>query len=70
MILVTGATGHLGSAIINYLLKKLSASQIAALVRDVSKAAGLKEKGVTYESVITRMLHRSTKRCRESKKFC
>jgi dTDP-D-glucose 4,6-dehydratase len=46
MILVTGATGHLGSAIINYLLKKLSASQIVALVRDVSKAADLKEKGV------------------------
>ena len=46
MILITGATGHLGSATINYLLKKLPASQIAALVRDESKASDLKEKGV------------------------
>lgn len=46
MILVTGATGHLGSATIDFLLKKLSASQIAALVRDESKASDLKVKGV------------------------
>ncbi len=46
MILVTGATGHLGSATIDFLLKKLPASQIAALVRDEQKAAGLKAKGV------------------------
>ena len=46
MILVTGATGHLGSAIIDFLLQQLPASQIAGLVRDEQKAAGLKEKGV------------------------
>lgn len=46
MILITGAAGHLGSATINYLLKKLPASQIAALVRDESKASDLKEKNV------------------------
>ena len=46
MILITGATGHLGSATINFLLKKLPASRIAAFVRDAGKAADLKEKGV------------------------
>jgi NAD(P)H dehydrogenase (quinone) len=46
MILVTGATGHLGSATINSLLKKLPASQIAGLVRDENKAAALKATGV------------------------
>ena len=46
MILITGATGHLGSAIIDFLLKKTSANQIAALVRDESKASDLKEKDV------------------------
>ena len=46
MILVTGATGHLGVAIIDFLLQKLPASQLAALARDEAKAAGLKAKGV------------------------
>ena len=46
MILVTGATGHLGMVVIQTLLKNTSANQIAALVRDESKAAALKEKGV------------------------
>ncbi|TGE14713.1 SDR family oxidoreductase [Hymenobacter elongatus] len=46
MILMTGATGHLGSATIEFLLQKLPASQIAALVRDASKAASLQAKGV------------------------
>jgi NAD(P)H dehydrogenase (quinone) len=47
MILVTGATGHLGAATIDYLLKKVPATQVAALVRDEAKAAGLKAKGVS-----------------------
>jgi NAD(P)H dehydrogenase (quinone) len=46
MILVTGATGQLGTAVIQNLLKKTSANQIAALVRDESKASDLKERGV------------------------
>lgn len=46
MILITGATGHLGSVTIDFLLKKTSADQIAALVRDENKASDLKEKGV------------------------
>lgn len=46
MILVTGATGQLGSATIAYLLKNTTADKIAALVRDENKAQHLKEKGI------------------------
>jgi len=45
-ILITGATGHLGKAIINGLTSKHTAEQISALVRDVSKARDLEEQGV------------------------
>ena len=47
MILVTGATGHLGSATLHFLLKKLPASQLAALVRDEGKAAHLSQQGIS-----------------------
>ncbi len=51
MILITGATGSLGKAIIGFLLKKgVPAASIAALVRDESKAAELKAKGVTIRT--------------------
>ena len=47
MILVTGATGHLGAAAIDKLLKEgVSASQIVALVRDINKAENLKSKNI------------------------
>ena len=46
MILITGATGHLGTAVIEQLLKKTSADKIAAFVRDANKASDLKEKGI------------------------
>jgi NAD(P)H dehydrogenase (quinone) len=46
MILVTGATGQLGTAVVKNLLKKTSANRIAAFVRDESKASALKGKGV------------------------
>ena len=47
MILVTGATGHLGSAAIDKLLKEgVSASQMVALVRDINKAENLKSKNI------------------------
>lgn len=46
MILITGATGQLGGEVINQLLRKIPASQIAGLARDESKAADLKSKGV------------------------
>ncbi len=45
MILVTGATGQLGSGIIDHLLKKgIEPSNISALVRDKEKAKVLKDK--------------------------
>lgn len=46
MILVTGATGHLGSQIVENLLKQISPNEIAVLVRSEEKAKKLKEKGV------------------------
>ena len=45
-ILVTGATGQLGSYLINKLLEKVSPEEITALVRDENKAEALKNKGV------------------------
>jgi NAD(P)H dehydrogenase (quinone) len=61
MILVTGATGHLGNAAIQSLLAKgVPANEITALVRDKNKAANLSELGVhlktgnynDYESLV------------------
>jgi NAD(P)H dehydrogenase (quinone) len=46
MILITGATGHLGGDIINFLKEKNPSLSLSALVRDESKATPLKEKGV------------------------
>src|SRR6266487_6414897 len=56
MILVTGATGHLGSAAISHLLKNTAARNIAAFARDENKAKDLKEKGIevrmgTYDDI-------------------
>lgn len=49
-ILITGATGHLGSAVIDQLLNKLPANTIAALARDKEKAHGLTQKGIDVRS--------------------
>lgn len=46
MLLITGATGQLGSAIIDRLLQLLPATQITGLARDEQKAAALQAKGV------------------------
>lgn len=46
MILVTGATGHLGSATVEHLLKKTDGKNILAFARDENKANPLKEKGI------------------------
>jgi NAD(P)H dehydrogenase (quinone) len=46
MILVTGATGHLGGSIVQHLLKRMPANQIIALVRDEAKASKLKDAGI------------------------
>lgn len=60
-ILITGATGHFGKATIDFLLQKgIPANTISALVRDETKAADLKAKGINlkigeydnYESLI------------------
>lgn len=45
-ILITGATGHLGTSVINQLLKNTNAGNIVALARDENKAKTLKEKSV------------------------
>ncbi|WP_353855644.1 SDR family oxidoreductase [Bacillus sp. Bos-x628] len=45
-LLVTGATGQLGSLVVKHLLTKVPAEQIAVSVRDPQKAAHLKKAGV------------------------
>lgn len=46
MILVTGATGNLGSAVVDQLLKKKSIDEIVCLARNEDKAQSLRDKGV------------------------
>lgn len=46
MIIVTGATGRLGSAIVDQLLTRVPADTIGVSVRDVGKARALAERGV------------------------
>ncbi len=45
-IFVTGATGQLGSLVIQHLLQKVPASEITAVVRNVEKASALANLGV------------------------
>ena len=47
MILVTGATGQLGAAVMERLLQRTDATDIAALVRGPGKAAELEAGGVS-----------------------
>ncbi|CCH18607.1 NAD(P)H-binding protein [Micromonospora lupini] len=46
MIVVTGATGQLGSLIVDRLLERVPASALAVSVRDVDKASNLAQRGV------------------------
>lgn len=46
MIVVTGATGQLGSAVVEHLLTRVPAEQIGVSVRDPEKARSLTERGV------------------------
>lgn len=46
MIMITGASGHLGSATLQFLLRTLPASSLAAMVRQPEKQTDLKAKGV------------------------
>ncbi|MGG4482944.1 NmrA family NAD(P)-binding protein, partial [Paenibacillus illinoisensis] len=45
-ILVTGATGHLGSLVVEALLKTVSAGDLAVSVRNPEKAEALRAQGV------------------------
>jgi uncharacterized protein YbjT (DUF2867 family) len=47
MILVTGANGHLGRAIVERLLELVPANRIAASVRDPEKSRAIAERGVS-----------------------
>ncbi len=44
--LVTGATGALGSQVVEFLLQRVPANEIVALARDPKKLQSLVEKGV------------------------
>ncbi|MEH0928956.1 NmrA family NAD(P)-binding protein [Micromonospora sp. CPCC 205558] len=46
MFVVTGATGHLGSQIVDRLLDRLPPDAVGVSVRDTAKAAALAERGV------------------------
>lgn len=46
MIAITGASGHLGKATINHLLKKTKPENIVAIVRDPLKLAAYKDTGI------------------------
>ncbi len=48
-ILVTGATGGLGKAVVENLLKTVAPGDLAVLVRDPAKAADLQAQGVTIK---------------------
>jgi NAD(P)H dehydrogenase (quinone) len=45
-ILITGATGGLGKAVVETLLKTVSPASLAVLARDPAKAADLQAQGV------------------------
>jgi len=47
VILVTGATGQLGTAVVRRLLERSDAADVAVLARDEGKATDLAERGVT-----------------------
>ena len=47
MIVVTGATGQLGSGVVDQLLKRVPAARLGVTARDPAKAAPLAERGVT-----------------------
>ena len=46
MIIITGATGQLGSQIVERVLERVPADTVGVSVRDVAKAAALAERGV------------------------
>jgi NAD(P)H dehydrogenase (quinone) len=65
MILITGATGQLGHATIEHLIKKVPASQLAILARDKNKTAAFQKMGIdvrigdynSYSSLLSAFQH-------------
>lgn len=49
-ILITGATGHLGTAVVEQLVKKVNPGNISILVRDENKATTLKALGIKVKT--------------------
>ena len=47
MIVITGATGALGGATVDHLLKRLPVSELAVAVRNPARAQGLADRGVS-----------------------
>lgn len=47
MLVVTGATGHLGRLVVEHLLERVPAARIAVVVRDRARAAAFALRGVT-----------------------
>lgn len=47
MILVTGASGHLGKKVVQTLLQRVGAANIVVLVRDAAKGAAYSDLGIT-----------------------
>ncbi len=45
-ILITGATGHLGTSVVDEIIRRNGTKNVSVLARDLSKAGKLKEKGV------------------------
>lgn len=50
MIVVTGANGHLGRAVVEGLLARTPAGRVVACVRDTAKASALAERGVAVRA--------------------
>ena len=55
--LITGATGGLGSQVVEFLLQRIPAEKIVALTRDPKKLQAFAEKGVEIreETILTRI---------------
>ena len=49
MILVTGATGHLGKEVVNGLLQKINPADIAVLIRQEAQAKHFRDLGVNVQ---------------------
>jgi uncharacterized protein YbjT (DUF2867 family) len=67
MIVITGATGQLGRLVVDELLKKVPAREIAVAVRNPDKATELAARGVAVRRAASpaRDAERGAGRCRQ-----